>query len=106
MCRSEMRTLYNAPAAKSRRPRPGSMTNGPVRWNVEESTTAHTVMQRIMDKGGPPPDQQRLVFAGKQLNDTDTMADRGVKKESTLHLSLRLRGPLPMPVEPRVRTKE
>ena len=45
-----------------------------------------------MDKGGPPPDQHPLVFAGKQLNDTDTMADRGVKKESTLFLVLRLRG--------------
>ncbi len=60
--------------------------------NVEDSTTAHTVMERIMDKGGPPPDQQRLVFAGKQLKETDTMADRGVVKKSTLFLVLRLRG--------------
>jgi large subunit ribosomal protein L40e len=66
--------------------------------NVEESTTAHSVMQRIMDKGGgPPPDQQRLVFAGKQLKDTDTMVDCGVKKESTLMLVLRLRGHAPAP---------
>ena len=69
-----------------------TLTGKTITNQAERTDTILTVKSKVQDQEGIPVDQQRLIYAGKQMEDTGTLADYNVQPNGVMHLVLRLRG--------------
>jgi len=77
-----------------------TLTGKTVSIDVEEGESIEDVKAKIAEKEGIPPEQQRLIFGGQQLQDAKTLDDYDVGDDATIHLVLRLRGGIPFFLQP------
>lgn len=68
-----------------------TLTGKTISIDVTEKDTIEQLKAKIAEKEGMPEDQQRIIYAGQELNNVKTLIDYNIQKEATLHMSLRLR---------------